>query len=136
MSTNCIDVNDILKQLGNDHVYLKMDIEGAEYDVLTSILNHKRSIVGMAIEFHDMTTDPCNLQQIERILEFYYVSHIHVNNVSELNIHGIPNVVEISFVRKDLVPAPQFFSGTTYRLPIDSPCVLSRPDYSIQFTKN
>ena len=43
----------IMKELGHDHIdVLKMDIEGAEYDVIENILNAKLNIKQWLIEFH------------------------------------------------------------------------------------
>jgi hypothetical protein len=45
---------DIINQLGHKHIdILKIDIEGAEYDVIEDILNAKISINQILIEFHD-----------------------------------------------------------------------------------
>jgi FkbM family methyltransferase len=45
---------DIIIQLGHSHIdILKMDIEGAEYDVLENILNAGIDINQILIEFHD-----------------------------------------------------------------------------------
>lgn len=43
----------IMNELGHDHIdVLKMDIEGAEYDVIEDILNSKINIKQILIEFH------------------------------------------------------------------------------------
>jgi FkbM family methyltransferase len=45
---------DITHELGHKHIdVLKMDIEGAEYNVLEDILNSKITITQILIEFHD-----------------------------------------------------------------------------------
>jgi hypothetical protein len=47
-------LEDIIHELGHTHIdVLKMDIEGAEYDVIENILNSKISITQILIEFHD-----------------------------------------------------------------------------------
>jgi len=45
---------DTMKELEHKHIdILKMDIEGAEYDVIDHILNTKVSITQLLVEFHD-----------------------------------------------------------------------------------
>jgi len=46
-------LNDIISELGHDHIdLLKLDIEGAEYDVIKNILTSNISIGQILIEFH------------------------------------------------------------------------------------
>ena len=88
-----------------------MDIEGAEYQVLLdlekSLLKKFRILI---VEFHSLNNllHPDGFRQIkavfEKILEYFYIVHIHPNNVLEpLNYLGleIPRLLEISFLRKD-----------------------------------
>jgi len=47
-------ISDIMLELGHDHIdVLKMDIEGAEYDVIHGLVNSNISIGQILIEFHD-----------------------------------------------------------------------------------
>jgi len=47
-------MKDILKQTGHTHIdILKMDIEGAEYDVIEDVLNCGATISQLMLEFHD-----------------------------------------------------------------------------------
>lgn len=49
---------DIVNSFGHTHVdVLKMDIEGAEYDILDSILNSNVSIKQILVEFHERMFD-------------------------------------------------------------------------------
>jgi len=62
-ANNSITVNmktfaDMTAELGHKHIdVLKMDIEGAEYDVLDSILNTDVTIDQILVEFHDRLFD-------------------------------------------------------------------------------
>jgi FkbM family methyltransferase len=62
-ANNSITVNmktfaDMTSELGHKHIdVLKMDIEGAEYDVLESILNSPVTIDQILVEFHDRLFD-------------------------------------------------------------------------------
>ncbi|NHF61389.1 FkbM family methyltransferase [Flavobacteriaceae bacterium TP-CH-4] len=47
-------LGDIMSELGHTHIdVLKMDIEGAEYEVINNIMNSDVSITQILIEFHD-----------------------------------------------------------------------------------
>ncbi len=51
-------LGNIMNELGHEHIdILKMDIEGAEYDVIENILESKLSITQIVIEFHDRFFD-------------------------------------------------------------------------------
>jgi hypothetical protein len=87
---------------GSENLFLKMDIEGGEYDIIssTNCLNKFSQIV---IEVHDL--DPRNEKQVaffNKILTTHYIYHIHGNNCAEIN-DGLPLVLELSFVRKNLI---------------------------------
>ena len=101
---------------------LQMDIEGAEYDVLTF---ESTATLGrfstMIIEFHGLEQffDWRFLHTTSIIFEKLYrnfsICHVHPNNccgVTSLNGIDIPNVIEVSFLRHDLVD--QFKSAATH----------------------
>jgi len=49
----CVDLTTLMKQNGHDHIdLLKIDIEGAEYDVLDHLLSRKLRVKQVLVEFH------------------------------------------------------------------------------------
>ena len=92
---------------------LQMDIEGAEYDVLTYESDEtlkKFSI--MAIEFHDLGKmgDEHFFQMFSSIFEKIYknfsICHVHPNNCCGIFSNGewgFPRVTEVTFLHNDLV---------------------------------
>lgn len=91
---------------------LKMDIEGAEWDILrTADLSRVTQLIA---ELHDLDKAP--LDVIERINDQFYLVHVHGNNypkqpwVQINRSKRMPVVLECTWVRKDLVtaPAPDF----------------------------
>lgn len=108
----------------NNHVektnmVLKMDIEGNEYETLLNcsenLFNHFDQV---AIEVHDVVNSHLepyyliNVDNIEKRWEnkinlfnklnkFYYLVHIHGNNNSFKVIDGLPDVLELLYIRKD-----------------------------------
>ncbi len=112
-------LGDILRKIGledNENLILKIDIEGAEWDILAEIdaatLTKFDHII---IEFHDL--DLSNLKQRE-ILEKLKINHgiIHVNpnNYSKImSFEGylIPNVLEVTYIRNELL---KNYKGSEY----------------------
>lgn len=78
-------------------VFLKIDIEGAEYQLLDAIIQNQQDLTGLAIEFHNPITN------IERISEFVAhlnlnVVNVHANNCLPKNNHeNIEPSIEVSF---------------------------------------
>lgn len=117
---------------------LQMDIEGGEYDVLTfeseAILN-RFSV--MLFEFHSLQGifDRNFLKMITAIFEKIYsnfsICHVHPNNccgIASQNGISVPKVIEVTFIRKDLVQ--NFVSNDELSLPhkLDKKNVLDKED--------
>jgi|TARA_B110000858_G_C17744677_1_gene446691 hypothetical protein len=97
----------------NKNLILQMDIEGSEYEVInsTSIDSFKKFKV-LVIEFHYFEQilnefSFINIQNaLNKILYNFKVCHIHPNNCCGVHYLGnidIPSVLEITFLRKDLL---------------------------------
>jgi len=93
-------------------LFLQMDIEGAEWGVLTATPNEIFSRFRiMVVEFHDLASRIANPRTcetleilLERMSEIFDIVHLHPNNCElELYIRGIPipPVIEVTFLRKD-----------------------------------
>ena len=117
-------------------IFIKMDIEAAEYRVLNSIFETDKKIVGMAIEFHqlDKYSDEFN-KFIDRVLNTYFIVHIHGNNYSKLlQENDFPSVLEITFMNKYFLKGPIKPSKKTYPVEgLDQPNRHSRPDCKLIF---
>ena len=111
-----------------------MDIEGADYQVIlnasSELLNHFRILV---IEFHflDKLFDPLMFGIIsscfEKLLESFYVAHIHPNNFYGSVRRGgitIPRIMEFTFLNRKRVAstAPM----RIFPHPLDAPNVRHR----------
>ena len=85
----------------NSNFFLKIDIEGSEYRILDDLINNSKSIVGIAIEFHDVDL---HLEKISNFIEKIDLDlvHIHANNYSKPNIQGIPTAIELTFARNPI----------------------------------
>jgi hypothetical protein len=121
-------------------IFLKMDIEGAEYGWLSSLseeqLNKFKQIV---IEFHGITDDNYATKLEDKINIFnklsntHYAIHIHGNNYSRIN-NKIPYIVEITYIRKNTINYTPPLNTTP--LPIadlDFPNNPNIPDFNLNF---
>jgi len=87
---------EIVSSLGHKHIdVLKMDIEGAEYDVLKSILDSKVSIDQILVEFHDRIFDTTILKSQETV-ELLKRKGYSVFGVSK-------SYEEVSFIKRELL---------------------------------
>jgi hypothetical protein len=89
------------------NIFLKLDVEGAEWDLFTSeFSNHLDKIKQMTIELHHIFSDnPKVLQSLELLSKTHHLVHIHENNNCQqfFNIGGndYPETFELTFLRKD-----------------------------------
>jgi hypothetical protein len=94
-----------------ERVFLKIDIEGAEYDLVPEIVADHARITGCAIEFHDCGARWAAFAgAMDQLSGPFVVAHLHGNNWAPL-VPGsaLPSVMEVSFVNRSLlswVPGP------------------------------
>jgi len=131
-----------LSQLINhyNNIFLKMDIEGCEYDWLLSLtqenLNKFKQIV---IEFHGINDNSWGKKYNEKIECFkllsntHYIIHAHGNNFSGLQ-NKIPDVIELTYLRKDSFTEEPKLNTTRLPIPkLDFPCNKNAIDYQLNF---
>jgi len=118
-------------KLINKKILIKMDIEGAEYEVIDDILKYSKDITGIVIEIHHIK----NSMFQEKILNLLYsidqnfiLVHLHGNNGYCEAVYNIPNTIELSYINKNLVDYYQISSNQKHPLPIDQPCIKYKPD--------
>lgn len=98
-------INDILKtqrvQPKGKCIFVKLDIEGAEYDLLSDIINVKEKLTGVCIEFHDLHYQENRDKLASFLAELrFLIVHVSVNEVC-LTEGNYPSVLEISLVPSD-----------------------------------
>ena len=121
----------ISQSIGNDASpkVLQMDIEGAEYDVLGyESAETLASFSILTIEFHDLNKlfekDFLRLVSIifDKIFKNFSICHVHPNNccgITELDGVGIPRVMEVTFVRNDVLQTIRTSDPITLPHPLD-----------------
>lgn len=133
----------LIAQNGHQDDYnmiLKMDIEGAEYDMLTTIdvdtLNHFSQIV---MEFHwllNMNLENKMLFALDKLNSTHQLVHIHGNNHSEYSVRGgmvLPAVVECTYLLKNKYTFTE--SKRFFPTQLDRSCNFTRPDINLGFWK-
>ena len=117
-------------------VFVKMDVEGAEYRVLPALYSSASRINGLAIEFHD-----CDLlwerfvEITARLQESFVVVHVHGNNCDFL-IPGTttPRTLEVTFLNRALVSPAAPLSEARFPIDgLDQPNEPTRDDYRLSF---
>jgi len=137
---NDISLPTLIGMLGavpNLGLVVKMDIEGSEYEVIPSICEHAHLVSTLTAEFHDLTTKPERFNQgIERLLEHFRIVHIHGNNYAPYSKElDFPDVVEITFIHRDLCPPSCQPSSKRYPdALLDVPNDPEKEDYELRFS--
>jgi len=127
------------KVAGENDFILQMDIEGAEYGVIsdTSRATLRRFRI-LVIEFHglDALCDKGGFELINltfaKLLADFEVVHIHPNNCfSAVRCNGflIPPLMEFSFLRKDRISTSE--RRTDFPHELDRASLMDRPDYAL-----
>jgi hypothetical protein len=124
-----------------NNIFLKMDIEGGEYTWLISLkLDDLNKFKQIAIEFHGINDDSfgCDynskLKCLKKISETHYLIHAHGNNYSQKNTNGIPDVIELTYIRKDYFKEEPKLNTTILPIPdLDFPNTNNGDEISLNF---
>ena len=111
------------------NVFLKIDIEGSEYQILDDLVMMSDRICGLVIEFHDVDL---HMERIESFVRSFplRVCHVHCNNFAPTNDRSTPVVIEVTFTKFEGE------DGFVENLPgpLDMPNDSTAEDYSIEFS--
>lgn len=94
---------------GASNIMLKMDVEGAEWDSLSATPDAVlRQVAQIVIEFHDTWNKPLQDDQafslLRRLTQMFIVVHAHGNNSRLWYDREVPWALELTLVRRDLIP--------------------------------
>lgn len=130
---NKTNLLEIAKKLGSALFILKVDIEGAEYEIVEQVVLLNEKIPLLLIEFHE-TEKYRHLfeSSLEVLKKNYILSHTHANNYDGLSNDGIPKTVEITFGNRDYFKSDkQILELPIYGL--DLPSTPNRSDIYLKF---
>ena len=92
-----------------NNIFLKMDIEGWEFEWLLQLTQDKlQKIKQIAIEVHGVNDDSWNFKQTDKIdcfnklNEKFYLIHLHGNNNGGIQ-NNIPDVLELTYLNKNVL---------------------------------
>jgi hypothetical protein len=99
---------------GKMDIFLKMDIDGFEYGIVDDILQNKDRFHALSIEAHAIHGYPARFGNfLDKLGTGYFVYHAHANNYGSIeNKGGYPDVLELSWIRKDLAEPTTFHDSS------------------------
>jgi FkbM family methyltransferase len=122
--------------VGRDDLVLKIDIEGAEWDVFSSILDTTLlSFRQIVVEFHwfgragDDEFFAKAYAALSRLRTHFDPVHVHANNHYGFQIVGgvaVPDLLEVTYIRKGIYQTKP--SDRVFPTEIDQPNWTARPD--------
>lgn len=123
-----------------ENIFLKMDIDGGEYSWFTALteddLNKFKQIT---MEMHGINDDDYDIPffikvNILKLLnKTHYIIHAHGNN-HRGEVNGVPDVIELTFVRKDYFSEIPLLNFDPLPSPtLDFPNSRCRPDLDLNF---
>lgn len=136
------DNNDNLFSLINKYrnIFLKMDIEGGEYNWLFNLDEEKlNSFSQIVIEFHGICKDNYSISMeqkfecLRKLSKVFYIIHAHGNNYDSM-YYNIPSALELTFINKKYFTREPILNRI--RLPIsnlDYQNCVSRNDINLNF---
>lgn len=123
--------------LRDKNIFLKMDIEGAEYDAFEGINKYYDNITGIVLEIHfiNLSSTKRALKLLQELNRHFALIHVHGNNCcistgfSTSNSIGIiPNVIELSYINKNLVTNYKVSENQSHPTPMDQQNVEAKAD--------
>ena len=98
-TNECVNIEEIVSNHinENDKIFLKIDIEGSEYEILDQIVSIKDKIQGLIIEFHNVSENLNTIENfLKKIQDYLNLVHIHANNYSVKEANQFPEALELS----------------------------------------
>ena len=126
-----IEFNNIISHKLNS-VFLSIDIEGGEYELLEDICGFNKNLIGLNIEFHNVQDNLVKIKSFIKKFDLLLV-HTHINNFGPI-VNGIPSVIELSFTSNS-----GFDRFSNHNLTNELPISLDQPnnpdgiDYLVSF---
>lgn len=118
--------------LDQKNMTAQIDIEGSEYDIFEHCDDRVFDCFAqLCIEIHDLNSEQLNsvpsvidfkhdlnrkIRMLERLNERYFVYHLHGNNNSYA-VEDLPNMLEVTYIRKDMVVEKPVKETASYPLP-------------------
>ncbi len=127
--------------LTDKKIFIKMDIEGAEYEAFDDIHKHHANITGIVLELHVYNTEILDkaITLLRELDKNFVLIHVHGNNAASKfsfmtnNSSGrIPKVVELSYIHKSLVTTYKLSSDQKHPTELDMPNLADKEDMKFE----
>jgi hypothetical protein len=133
-----ISLSDLIKCHASDKdlaTFLKMDIEGSEYEIIDDLIANADKINVIAAEFHFLDSKNAQFNTFfDKVLQHFHVVHIHGNNFGAYRSSiDFPETVEITLVNRKLL---EDVEPSTKNYPVtglDFPNNPKKDDYKLTF---
>ncbi len=138
--------SDQIQKLGlkNKKIFIKMDIEGAEYEAFEDILKYAPNITGIAMELHFVNLDQMikasNL--LSRLNENFLLLHVHANNCetsrffTKYSNGGITKAIELTFINKALADKYHSAADQSHPTSLDIPNCPKKDEVKFEILAN
>lgn len=131
LGTTSIDT--ALKRMKRSKIFVKIDIEGSEYEIIEDLIANQDLIIALVIEFHDTEARREEfLSSMRSLMKYFSVIHIHGNNFAPLSSDNLPTVLELTLVKAETVKS-QFRKSRFPIFNLDHPNNPLNEDYYLVF---
>jgi hypothetical protein len=131
---NEISLDECLSIAGGKKILLKIDIEGDEYNIIDDVCRYSKKIDLFLIEFHNTEKNQIQFSHaLSKLKGFFHLVHTHGNNFDSVSINGIPNVVELTFVNRNVLKGEYEKIEKLPLYKIDFPCNPGKADIDLNF---
>lgn len=130
------ELSTLLKANGHfslKHMILKLDVEGAEWDVFANITEDVlKSFDEIVVEYHGILDykNCCNIQKaLSNVHTTHAPIHVHANNYGKLDFCGdivMPDVLEVTYINRNICETVKM--NIALPLELDMPCCKSRAE--------
>jgi hypothetical protein len=124
-------------KLEGKKIFIKMDIEGGEYDAFKGILDNSDLVPGIVMELHvDKNVESFNqaIFLLSGLNEKFYLLNIHGNNCADYyftasNVRGrVPLILQLTYINKNLVKSARVSDDQSHPSKKDMPNCPRRKD--------
>ena len=103
---NEADLKKVLSRVkNNSKVFLKIDIQGNEYEIIDQIVENFQQINMLVVQFYWINKNEDQfINSIKKLKNKYEIIHIHANNHHGKLENGLPIMLEITLLNKKFTP--------------------------------
>lgn len=116
-------------------IFVKMDIEGAEFDVIDDILKYAQQITGIVLEVHTPEGDPIKtLNLLSSLSNDFVLVHLHGTNLALNHFktkyakNSVPTVLELTYINKNLLSSYKISKNQKHPQSIDQRDCINIPE--------